>query len=389
MKPASKALTTLLFLSLALTTQGQKERNWSLNGYVKYMETNFITGDSAIPIFSDHLVHNRMNFKWYPNEHLTVKLELRNRAFYGEYTKLIPNYGEMIGKDNGIVDLSFNIIDHNAFVLNSTIDRAYVAWDKGKWNIRLGRQRINWGINTIWTPNDIFNALNFFDFDYEERPGVDAFRAQYYRTAMSSLDFAIAPAQDPDNWIGAFRYATNYKNYDWQFLVGNYQEDISAGIGWAGNIKTAGFKGEITQFLSRTSNDSANSTIATMAFDYSFNKGWYVMGGFLYNSPGTDGSLGATGATNLFSSDISVKNLMPTRYTLMLMTSKSLNPATSFSLSSMFAPGSNFLIVFPTITYSIKTNWNIDLVAQSSFLEQAANFTHGGSAVFLRLKWSY
>ena len=48
-----------------------------------------------------------------------------------------------------------------------------------KINFRIGRQRINWGTTTIWNPNDIFNAYNFLDFDYEERPGMDGGKFQY------------------------------------------------------------------------------------------------------------------------------------------------------------------------------------------------------------------
>ena len=69
-----------------------------------------------------------------------------------------------------------------------TFDRLFIEWNKEKWNIRIGRQRINWGINLAFNPNDIFNAYNFLDFDYEERPGVDAARVQYYYGSFSGLD---------------------------------------------------------------------------------------------------------------------------------------------------------------------------------------------------------
>jgi hypothetical protein len=71
------------------------------------------------------------------------------------------------------------------------------------------------------------------------------------------------------------------------------------------------------------------------------------------------------------------------------MASKSLNPATSLSLLAMYAPGTNMAILFPTLTYSIKENWDIDAVAQAAFMEMNEEFKHGGSAVFLRVKRSF
>lgn len=39
-----------------------------------------------------------------------------------------------------------------------------------------------------WNPNDWFNTYNYFDFDYEERPGTDAIRVRvYFKDGMSSL----------------------------------------------------------------------------------------------------------------------------------------------------------------------------------------------------------
>mgnify|MGYP004248135439 CR=1 FL=1 len=73
--------------------------------------------------------------------------------------------------------------------------------------------------------------------------------------------------------------------YDFQFLLANYYDDIALGGGWAGNIKNAGFKGEITYFISDESYIN-NSTSLSTSIDYSFTNGLYILGSYLYNSNG-------------------------------------------------------------------------------------------------------
>ena len=98
------------------------------------------------------------------------RLEIRNRIFYGEQVKQILILEK--SSINTMVIQSFAFMDQRRiFVAQSVIDRMLIQYSDEKWDITIGRQRINWGINNIWNPNDIFNAYNFLEFDYEERPG--------------------------------------------------------------------------------------------------------------------------------------------------------------------------------------------------------------------------
>ena len=88
-----KRFFLLLFgTSLVLFTYGQeeKQRNWTLNGYVKNMGTWSIfpdprTGENINHY--DNLVHNRLNFKWYPHQNWKLVAEMRNRLVYGRRRK--------------------------------------------------------------------------------------------------------------------------------------------------------------------------------------------------------------------------------------------------------------------------------------------------------------
>lgn len=172
-------LTYLLLFTLTTIYAQEKEEKLFLNGYIKNLQ-EFSFVDRLEQLQWTTFLHNRLNFKYIPSNSITARLEVRNRVFYGDNVKNITGFSDYISQDNGIVDLSWNIIDNKDLLFNTTIDRALINYTKGDWDITVGRQRVNWGMNLVWNPNDIFNTYNYLDFDYEERPGSDAIRIQYF-----------------------------------------------------------------------------------------------------------------------------------------------------------------------------------------------------------------
>jgi len=170
----------ILFLLFAFSgTYGQEDqKKFFVNGYLKEMISLNDVGDSTLV---DNLIHNRLNFRWYPNNNLRFYGALRSRLFIGETTRLFEEqFEDFIEYDTYFFDLSWTIYNEDAVMLHTMIDRLYMEWIHKDLTLKVGRQRINWGINTVWNPNDIFNAYSYFDFDYEERPGTDALRVEYY-----------------------------------------------------------------------------------------------------------------------------------------------------------------------------------------------------------------
>lgn len=363
----------------------------AVRGYVKYLNTtNFLNINT---VFGQNLIHHRLNLRGYLNPQWTVGLEMRNRIFYGAAVALQPGFGDTLNHDNGLVDMSWTLINGNAFVVHSILDRAWVNYAKGKFEARLGRQRINWGINTVWNPNDLFNAFNYLDFDYEERPGSDAIRVQYYTGDLSGLEVAYAPGKnfDLDKTVAAAMYRFNKRNYDIQILGGLYREDLALGTGWAGSIKNAGFKGEATYFHPRRQlQDTLGTVSATVSVDYSFKNGVYVMGSFLYNSQGLITPVGLTGGGTSAFGRISAKSLMPSRYSAFASVSGQITPLLTASGGVIYAPGMNLLFLSPSFGYSLSDNWELMLLGQVFLGEDPAKgFGHLGSGVYLRIKWSY
>lgn len=387
----------VMWLLLAATSfpaiaQTEEEPKYSLNGYVKFLQTaSFYNFDSvSIPgPITNNLIHNRLNFRYFPNENWTVAVEARNRIFYGEQVRFTPDFGDQIDQYPGLVDLSVRWFENDALLIHSIIDRAYINYTKGKWDVRVGRQRINWGINTIWNPNDLFNAFNFLDFDYEERPGNDAVKVTYYSGVLSSAELAFSPADTIEQSVGAFKYKFNAKGYDIQTIAGYYRGDLALGTGWAGNLGNVGFKGEATWFIPmEPSPDSVQALGVSAGADYLFGNGLFVSGGFLYNSSGKNGGFGQGG---LFGSNIQVsaKNLFPVEWAFLVQGSGSITPLLNASGVIIYSPENNLLVAVPTLTYSIKENWDLDFVGQIFALEFNDTFKPLGSSIFFRIKWSY
>src|SRR5665811_1526903 len=228
----------IIILSLAAITAGkvhsqEKPKFLTLSGYISTIQSVMFDSLSG-PFVNENIIHNRLNLKGYVNENITFAAEFRNRLFTGDMVRSGLSYPEITGKDQGWVDMSWNILNEQSFFLNSTIDRLWMDFNYGKFQARVGRQRINWGQTLVWNPNDIFNAYSFFDFDYVERPGSDAVRLQYYPNFSSSVEFAVK-ADYKNDITAAALYRFNKWGYDIQLLTGYVNsEDIVAGAGWSG-----------------------------------------------------------------------------------------------------------------------------------------------------------
>jgi len=377
-------LSYLFVLIVISLTAQEKEQHLFLVGYVKNLhEFSFV--DQLDQLQWTTLIHNRLNFKYTPSDDIKIRLELRNRLFYGDTIKHIYGFSEAISNDNGIIDLSWNAIENKDMLFNTTIDRVLVNYTKGNWDITLGRQRVNWGMNLVWNPNDIFNTYNFLDFDYEERPGSDAVRVQYYLGDFSKLEVTAKKGRSADDYIVAAMYKFKKGTYDIQLITGVYQKNWVIGAGWAGNLKNAGFKGEVSYFVPyETYFNSKNVLSASVSVDYGFKKGLYIQGSVLYNSSADD-STGNIG--DLLSTNLSANNLMPYKYSGFLQLAKEFNPIFSSTVSTIYSPTNHSIIIIPSLNYSVATNWELNFTGQSFF--EFEEYKTLGNSLFVRLRWSF
>jgi hypothetical protein len=379
------------FLLLNLCCFSQ-ERNWTLNGYLKDLQMYYSPGKGLEGTDINHLntniIHNRLNFKWYTNEKITIDIEMRNRLMFGNIIRKFPEYKSTIDYDNGWADLSWISAEGDNWFIHSIIDRAYFDYTSGKWQVRLGRQRINWGINLVWNPNDVFNTFSYFDFDYEERPGTDAAKIQYYTGMTSSAELVFKMGDNKRHMALAGLYRFSKWDYDFQFISGWVGDDYIVGGGWSGDIRGGGFRGEITHFIPRSNiEDPVDATVVSISGDYTFPNSLYIHAGTLFNSHGTTGKAG--GMDIFFNPDMSAKQLSFSKYSLFGQVSYPFTPLLDGSFSGIMNPCDHSFYARPSVTYSLHDNLELMLTGQLFFGDEGTEYGDIGQLAFARIRWSF
>lgn len=374
----------LFFSALCLNLGAQDKKIFSFNGYVSVMPSVMFDSLSG-KIYNQELLHNRLNFKAYAGDKFSFGLELRNRIFMGNLIGSTPGYAAMTGSDAGLLDLSFNLADSRSFLFNSTIDRYWIDYNSGKFQARIGRQRINWGQTLVWNPNDIFNPYTVFDVDYAERPGCDAVRLQYFPSASSAVELAVKEDSEKKLTAAAL-WRFNKWGYDIQAIAGYAGgHDFIAGAGWSGAIGTVSFRGEATWFrpVGRYS-DSTSKAIVTVGADKMFADNSMIQVQIMYcNDP-----LEPAAFASFYTGSLSAKDLAFSKFSAFIGGTVSLSPLVKVTISGMAIPDMKGWFAGPSLDWSLSSSLDLSVIWQYF----KANM--GGTAVrnnlgFLRLKYSF
>lgn len=365
----------------------EKTSHWSVNGYLKDLQTSQFT-DINKKWTLENLVHNRVDVHWFHDSSWKFHLGIRNRFFYGGSAALSIQNVLLQNGDNGFFNLSSTIAKGQSYLLHSNIDRASLDYTRGKWEVTVGRQRINWGLNLVWNPNDIFNAYSYFDFDYEERPGTDAVRVQYYLNSTSSAELAYKPGRNANETIAAGHYRFTKGSYDIQALAGIVNTDYVLGGGWSGVLGQAGFNGEISAFVPRKDFRLANTVISASAgINYTFSNSLYLHGAYLLNSAGL--LKGDSLNPDFFLTNVSAKSLSPARHSIFAEAAYQFNPLIRGDLSGIYTPADGSFFIGPFFTFSLTNTIELLTGGQLFFGGKQSLYGNYGRALYLRFKWSF
>lgn len=351
-------LYTVLLQLIVINIWSQDNlKKWELNGYVNHMGS-YMKSDLLGIEYLDNLVHNRLNFYWYPNSNLTGSVQLRNRFLIGDQIR-VDSLG--IQKDALEEDgLSVNLIEDKMFVLNSMIDRLYIKYSVDKLDITLGRQRINWGQTFVFNANDIFNAYSFFDFDYPERPGSDAFRIQYYPNYSSTIEAAVKYKNDSTITAAALGRFNKW-NYDFQVIGGLYNSnELVFGGGWTGNIKDYSFSGEFSYMHPKENfSDTSGLFFTSINVNYMFSNSLMLQVEGFYNQYLSNNTLTFA---DLMADNQDIKSLTVSEFTWFANISYPFNPLFNTSISIMYYPDVKGINIFPSFDFSISDNAKFSII---------------------------
>jgi len=379
-----RTIYTIFIILIYSISFGQS--NYDFNGYLQNMQTVWAPKEN-INWFFTNSISNRFNFAWYVDNNLTFRASLRNIFDYGQFVSLVPYYPEFATRDDGYFDLTEKLFSDNSYVAYSNIDRINLTYTLENFEIQLGRQRINWGINSVWTPNDIFNSSSFINFDYAEKKGSDALRLQYYFDFASSLEL-VGKLDNNKNLTFAGKLQFNKWDYDFQVLGGFTDYDFIYAAGWSGNIYGAGFTGELTYFEDRKGlSEQSQIFVSSIGANYTFSNSLFFSAEFLYNSAGADGKLEST--INIFDLDYSAKNLSPAKYSIFSLASYPITPLIKSSIASIINPIDGSLFINPATEISLNENVYLLISGQFFIGNSMTEWGDYGQFYYLRIKWNF
>jgi hypothetical protein len=376
---------------MVITSSGQDKI--TLEGYLSDMQTVYRIPDQWL---WENNLQNRLNLTLYPTSWLTGTLQVRNRIILGNTVRKFPGYADGLDGDNGWVDLSFvhsgDLGDSAGYLLTSAIDRFWFQLSFGNLEIKLGRQRINWGQTFVWNPNDIFNSYSYFEVDYPERPGSDALRLQYYTGNASAIE--VAAKIDSANKVtaaGYFRF--NALGFDVQLLGGVYQqEDLMLGTGWSGNVGPTAFRGELSYFRDLDQfRDTTGYFMFSTGVDYTFSNSLWLQVEGLYSAFAKE--LDIYSFLQFYAGNLDVKNLGFTTWSFFASVSYPISPLLTGGFASIWYPEWKGFYLGPSVDLSLVNNLDLSLILQhftAKFDQPGGNGTRENNTFgFLRLKWSF
>ena len=377
---------SLLVIPILLSAQTDV---YQLGGYAKYLYSS--TDNPAFGRMNDHIIHSRINSKYFFSEEITATAELRNRIFFGGSVEKTPNFLSTIKSDHDFGNADIVWWNTHSSIAHSELDRFYVDATYDKFQMTLGRQRVAWGTALVWNPTDLFNPLSILDFDYEERPGVDAVRGQYFMSEVSKIEIAVKPGKTKSRSVIAGKILLNQWDYDFHILSGTHGENPFFGVAWAGDIEGAGFRGEIA--ASKISGETKQyfpslnaswSTTAVLSTDYTFTDNTYLHTEILFNNQGV-----TENAAVFLPASLSLGLLSPARWSLFQELSFDVHPLVRISGFVIYNPNDQSSAFVPSATWSALENFDVSffgLIFSGGPLTEYGGY---GRSLFIRGKYSF
>ena len=329
-------------------------------------------------------------------------MEIRLRGYYGDSVKEIPDFISTI-KSYYDYELDAEFWNKKQTIGYGEIDRLYIDYLHDKFQITLGRQRVAWGTSLVWNVIDLFNPMSILDFDYEERPGMDAVRLQYYTSELSKFEIIYKAGKNKYSRGYAGLFTINYWDYDFFILAAMQNNRKTIGGAWSGDIKGGGFRGEFKISEPPTKGDSTDYPILNMTFygtdltlynhnvfsavlsgDYTFSNSFYIHSEVLYNS---NGKTDYAGFYWYQTSEASM--LSPARWSIFQEFAYDITPLLRGNFFTLYNPNDKSSLLAPSLKWSFITNLELMTVLYVTSGQSGTEFGDYGNSLFLRLKYSF
>jgi len=374
--------STLLLVLLLCDYAGAQE----FKGHVKLLNNLFVPYPDTLIWFTDQTLENRLEFKWDATDWLRFDVQARNRFIYGDFVESVPDYSSLIGNEQGLADLSFIWADGRSFVGHTEFDRLFARFNLNSIELTIGRQRINWGIDLVWNPNDIFNTFSYLNLEYPERPGTDAVTLKAYTGQLSYIEAVYQPHKTADSSAYGVRYRANIARTDFQVLVARMAGYYVLGGGLSSELGQFAIRSEVSYFNAQKSNEKSG-LVATLSADRSMGSNSFVQLGALYNSFGSRGSHEPLSLIE----PRAQSPMMLSRGKVNLFAGVNSTVATLFtpSLAILANPADWSAAVIPSVGYSASNNLTLALTGMLFTGNRTDEYPNIGQLAYFKVQWNF
>ncbi len=378
-----KALNSTLLLVLLLCGYAGAQE---FKGHVKLLNNLFVPYPDTLVWFTDQTLENRLEVKWDVAPWLRLEAQARNRFIYGDFVENIPNYSSLIGSSNGFVDLSFLWAEGRSFVGHTEFDRLFARVSYSRFELTLGRQRVNWGIDLVWNPNDIFNTFSYLNLEYPERPGTDAVTLKAYTGSLSYIEAVYQPNKTADSSAYGVRYRANIARTDFQVLVARMAGYYVFGGGLSSELGQFAIRSEVSYFNAQESSEKSG-LVATLSADRSMGSNSFMQLGALYNSFGSRGSHEPLSLIE----PRAQSPMMLSRGKVNLFAGVNSTVATLFtpSLAILVNPADWSAAVIPSLSYSASDNLTLALTGMLFTGNRTDEYPNIGQLTYFKVQWNF
>ncbi len=241
--------SSVLILAFAFfCTSSFAQIDFNFSGYVVELPVYSIAKEqSQIPFFKmEDRFFNLSRLRLRPVIYLwdgaRINLEHETNLFYSNKESVL----DFISTENRrqLFELKWQPVKDENLTITHFIDRLYLKQEFDWGDITLGRQRISWGSGRIWNPTDMFNPISPSNFSKIEKDGADALTFTYFFGSFTDLNVVFNPQKKFNRSNAAFRFRTNFFEYDAAVIAGYLDKRIIAGLDLAGNFFDAGLRAE-------------------------------------------------------------------------------------------------------------------------------------------------
>lgn len=378
-----------LFLLIHPIVFAVQTESYQFGGFAKYLFSN--TDNPNFGRVNDHVLHSRINSKIFLAEEITAAAEMRTRIIAGGSVEHTANYLSTMASDHDFGNADIVWWNAHSSVAHSEFDRFYFDATYEKFQFTIGRQRVAWGTALAWNPTDLFNPLSILDFDYEEHPGVDAIRGQYFLSEVSKIEIAVKPGKTKSRSIIAGKILLNHWDYDFHLLGGVHGTNPFFGVEWAGDIEGAGFRGEIA---SKSIGDETKtvfptisafwSTAIVLSADYTFTDNTYIHTEALFNDQGVTDN-----AARFVPASQTLGLLSPARWSLFQEVSFDVHPLVRISGFVIYNPADQSSVSVPSVSWSVLENIDVSFFGLIFYGVTGTEYGGFGKSIFIRSKYSF